>query len=101
MLLIAAMLLQASPATAQQWNRNAVKRALQATVLVLVPDDNGDLFDSGSGTVLDAERGIILTNYHVMGDTDKAELYNRMASPTSLSIRLICAVRRSSSTLPR
>ncbi len=76
-LVIAVMLLQASPATAQQWNRSAVKRALQATVLVLVPDDNGDLYDSGSGTVLDAERGIILTNYHVLGDTDSGELYNR------------------------
>ena len=33
-------------------------------------------YSSGSGTVLDAERGVILTNYHVMGDTDKGELYN-------------------------
>jgi S1-C subfamily serine protease len=76
MLLIAAMLLQASPATAQQWDRNAVRQALQATVLVLVADNNGDLYDSGSGTVLDAERGIVLTNFHVMGDTDTGELYN-------------------------
>ncbi len=76
LLLLAALLLQASPATAQQWNRSAIKRALQATVRVLVPDNNGDLYDSGSGTVLDADRGIILTNYHVMGDTDKGELYN-------------------------
>ena len=75
-LMVAALLLQASPATAQQWNRSAIKRALQATVRVLVPDKNGDLYDSGSGTVLDADRGIILTNYHVMGDTDKGELYN-------------------------
>ena len=34
-------------------------------------------YDIGSGTVLDAERGIILTNYHVMGDTKKRELYNQ------------------------
>ncbi len=75
-LLLAAALLQAGPAAAQQWDRSAVLRALQATVLVLVPDENGDLYDSGSGTVLDAEKGVILTNYHVMGDTDKRELYN-------------------------
>jgi hypothetical protein len=75
-IVVAALLLQASPVTAQQWNRSAVQRALQATVLVLVPDDNGDLYDSGSGTVLDAERGIILTNYHVLGDIDTGELYN-------------------------
>jgi hypothetical protein len=77
LLLVAAMLLQASPAAAQQWNRSAVRKALQATVLVLVADNNGDLYDSGSGTVLDAERGIVLTNFHVMGDTDTGELYNR------------------------
>lgn len=75
-LLVAAVLLQASPANAQQWNRSAVRRALQATVLVLVPDDNGDLYDSGSGTVLDADLGIILTNYHVLGDTDTGDLFN-------------------------
>jgi hypothetical protein len=75
-LMIAALLLPAGPANAQQWNRDAVRRALQATVLVLVADNNGDLYDSGSGTVLDAERGIVLTNFHVMGDTDTGELYN-------------------------
>jgi hypothetical protein len=45
-------------------------------VLVLVADNNGDLYDSGSGTVLDAERGVVLTNFHVMGDTETGELYN-------------------------
>jgi hypothetical protein len=76
-LLLAAMLLQASPAAAQQWNRDDVRRALQATVLVIVPiDAEPDNFSTGSATVLDAERGIVLTNFHVMGDTDTGELYN-------------------------
>lgn len=75
-LLVAAALLQASPVAAQQWNRNTVKRALLATVRVLVPDKNGDLYDSGSGTVLDPNKGIILTNFHVMGDTETGDLYN-------------------------
>jgi S1-C subfamily serine protease len=76
-LLLAAMLLQASPAAAQQWNRDDVRRALQATVLVIVPiDAEPDNYSTGSATVLDAERGIVLTNFHVMGDTDTGELYN-------------------------
>lgn len=75
-LLAAAGLAWASPAAAQ-WNRNATKQALQATVQVLVPDNNGDLREAGSGTVLDADRGIILTNYHVMGDLKTRELYNQ------------------------
>ena len=69
-LMVAALLLQADPATAQQWNRSAIKRALQ--VRFARPGagtGTGNLYDSGSGTVLDADRGIILTNYHVMGDT--------------------------------
>lgn len=52
------------------------ERALLATVQVVVPDRNGNPYSSGSGTVLDAERGYILTNYHVMGDTDSRRLFN-------------------------
>jgi len=76
-LVVVTALLGAAPAMAQQWDRTVVKQALQATVEILVPDDNGDLFDTGSGTVLDAERGIILTNFHVMGDTDTRALFNK------------------------
>ncbi len=76
-LLVAAALLGASPAAAQQWNRDTVRQALLATVRVLVPDDSGDLYGTGSGTVLDADRGIILTNYHVMGEKETREYYNR------------------------
>jgi S1-C subfamily serine protease len=56
--------------------RAGLARALRATVLVLVPDNNGDLFGSGSGTVLDAEQGLILTNYHVLGDRQTQVLFN-------------------------
>ena len=49
------------------WEREDLQRALKSTVQVLVPDNNGELYDTGSGTVLDAEQGIILTNFHVMG----------------------------------
>ena len=67
--------LSVAPATAQ-WDRDLVRKALNATVLILVPDDNGDLYDTGSGTILDGDRGLILTNFHVIGDPDSGELFN-------------------------
>lgn len=56
--------------------REGLTRALKATVLVLALDNKGDLFTNGSGTVLDAEKGIILTNYHVMGARETQQLYS-------------------------
>ena len=58
-------------------DRTLTARVLNATVLVLVPDDNGDLVAGGSGTVMDADEGYILTNYHVMGDRRQGELTNQ------------------------
>ena len=63
--------------TAGAVDRSALQQALKSTVLVLVPDDNGDLYDSGSGTIMDAEKGLILTNFHVMGDPDTGEIFNQ------------------------
>ena len=65
------------PATAQ-WDRSALQQALRATVHVVVPiTSEDDLYSTGSGTVLDAERGLILTNFHVMADVDgNGDLYN-------------------------
>lgn len=57
-------------------DRAALQRALQSTVLVLVPDNNGDLYNTGSGTIMDADRGYILTNFHLMGDLETGELVN-------------------------
>ncbi len=57
-------------------DRNKITRALNATVLVLIPDNNGDLVAGGSGTILDADKGTILTNFHVVGDPDKGTLTN-------------------------
>jgi S1-C subfamily serine protease len=66
------------PATAQVKDQPAAgsTRALKATVLVLTPDNNGELLASGSGTVMDADKGYILTNYHVLGNTQSAQLFN-------------------------
>lgn len=51
-------------------------RALAATVQVLVPIDGAaNDFSAGSGTVL-TENGFILTNFHVIGDSNTQRLYN-------------------------
>ena len=57
-------------------DRATLQRALQSTVLVLVPDHNGDLYNTGSGTIMDADRGYILTNFHLMGDLETGDLIN-------------------------
>jgi S1-C subfamily serine protease len=57
-------------------DRTALQRALKSTVLILVPDNAGDLYDTGSGTILDADKGLILTNFHVMGDPETGDLFN-------------------------
>lgn len=70
--------------------RPAREQSLLSTVLVLVPDNNGKPYASGSGTILDAADGIILTNFHVMGDPDTKRFYNQEAvavigvNPTNL-----------------
>ncbi|MCB0021444.1 MAG: trypsin-like peptidase domain-containing protein [Caldilinea sp.] len=55
----------------------ALQRAIQATVQVLTPqDDDSDVLSTGSGTVVNGERGFILTNFHVVGDPDTGHYAN-------------------------
>jgi S1-C subfamily serine protease len=73
-LLLLGGLLRADPAAALE--RAQRERALHATVQVIVPDNRGNLISGGSGTVIDAGAGYILTNYHVMGEREAGTLYN-------------------------
>ncbi len=81
-LVLAALLLglgvafAARPADAIE--RKPLNTAILATVRVIVPvADEPDAYSTGSGTVLDDQAGLILTNYHVMGDVENQTPYNR------------------------
>ena len=84
----------APQAATAQWDREALQKALRATVHVVVPIDGEDgVYSTGSGTVLDADRGLILTNFHVMADVEGNGAVRNLAS-RSCAPRTSC--RRSS-----
>jgi serine protease Do len=53
----------------------AQDRAVKAAAFIIIIDDNGDMMGSGSGSVLTSD-GLILTNFHVVGDPETGELHN-------------------------
>lgn len=71
-----ALLTLASARSAQAIERGPLNNALLATVQVIVPvAAEEDTYSTGSGTIL-TESGLILTNYHVMGEIEQEKLYN-------------------------
>lgn len=62
--LLFALLCAAHTTHAQGLSRQAMKRAIEATVLVVVED--GDRRSEGSGTIIHQD-GYVLTNFHVVG----------------------------------
>ena len=54
----------------------ALNRALLATVQLIVPVDGQSQASAGSGSIL-TEQGHILTSFHIVGDPDTGQLYNR------------------------
>jgi S1-C subfamily serine protease len=53
-----------------------LRTALMGSVLIIAPDDTGKYVASGSGTIL-TPQGHILTNFHVIGDTDTGRYENK------------------------
>lgn len=63
------------PTAHARLSQEDLKHALQSTVLILTLDDDLNVIARGSGSTVDP-RGLILTNFHVVGDTDRETLAN-------------------------
>ena len=68
-------LLAVSPTAYARLSGPERDNAVKATVLVLTLDNDRQVIASGSGDLVD-ERGLLLTNFHVIGDTETGEMYN-------------------------
>jgi S1-C subfamily serine protease len=74
--LAACFLLAGSPARAVEVEsgEKVYQRALLSTVWVLIPVGNGRA-KTGTGSLIDLQKRLILTNYHVVGDSDDARIF--------------------------
>jgi S1-C subfamily serine protease len=52
-----------------------VQKAVKASVFIVMLDEKGDMLGSGSGSILTSD-GMILSNFHVVGDLEKKTLNN-------------------------
>ena len=52
-----------------------VQKAVKASVFIVMLDDNLEMLGSGSGSILTSD-GMIQSNYHVVADPEKKQLYN-------------------------
>ncbi len=73
-LLTGLLMLGGQPTLAADAN-NPVQKAVKAAVFIVMLDDNGDMLGSGSGSFLTTD-GMILSNYHVVGDLKTRKLYH-------------------------
>lgn len=80
LILVVAILLAALSLGASQSvlaiEEQARDRALASAAFIAILDQNGEMMGSGSGTFISAD-GLILTNFHVVGNPDTGELYRR------------------------
>ena len=69
--IVAIGLLAGSTAAAQE---NVYKKALKSTVWIVQPT-GGNSYRSGSGTLIDAQKRYVLTNYHVVRDKVEVSVF--------------------------
>ncbi|TEU13192.1 MAG: serine protease [Anaerolineales bacterium] len=80
LILVVAILLAAlslgSSQSALAIEKQARDQALASAAFIAILDQDGEMMGSGSGTFISAD-GLILTNFHVVGDPDTGELYHQ------------------------
>jgi S1-C subfamily serine protease len=74
-ILLAALSLRSSQ-TALAIEKKGRDQALASAAFIAILDQDGEMMGSGSGTFISAD-GLILTNFHVVGDPDTEELYRQ------------------------
>ena len=74
-LLTSLLVAATQPQPAQAVGRNELQRALMGTVRVAVALDGKNGYSTGSGTVV-SDKGYVVTNFHVVGDTKTGRFYN-------------------------
>jgi S1-C subfamily serine protease len=74
-ILLAALSLGSSQ-SALAIEKQARDQALASAAFIAILDQDGEMMGSGSGTFISTD-GLVLTNFHVVGDPDTGELYRQ------------------------
>jgi S1-C subfamily serine protease len=76
LLALAAVCVAAAGAAAEpEGGEKVYQRTIKSTVWVLPVEDGGRIRSSGTGTLIDRTKGVIVTNYHVVNENDKVMIF--------------------------
>ncbi|MGB0388833.1 MAG: S1C family serine protease [Ardenticatenaceae bacterium] len=75
LLMILLMSVGFMPVTHASLNSEDLNRVLRSTVLIYTLDNDLNVIASGSASIVD-ERGLILTNFHVVGNLDQEDFFH-------------------------